>query len=86
MVTIRLRRMGRTNRAFFRLAAVDSRAPRDGRVLEELGSYDPRSNDAQKGTNLKRERIAYWLSHGAQPSSTVASILKRHGIAREPKA
>jgi len=79
-VRLRMRRMGRRNRAFFRLAAVDPRSPRDGRVLEELGHYDPlvRGTD---GLKLNRTRVEYWLSQGAKPSGTVAALLKKCGIA-----
>ena len=80
-VRLRLKRMGRTNRAFFRLHAVDPRSPRDGRVIEQLGYLDPVARAADKQVQLKRERIEYWLSKGAQPSPTVASLLRKHGIA-----
>ena len=80
-VKLRLKRMGRTHRSFFRLNAMDTRSPRDGRVIEELGWYDPNAKQADKQVSLKRERIEYWLSVGAQPSETVAGLLKRQGIA-----
>ena len=73
--------MGRRHRSFFRLNAIDSRAPRDGKVLERLGWYDPASRDPDKQVDLKIDRIQYWLSVGAQPSETVADLLKRHGVA-----
>ena len=60
---------------------MDTRRPRDGRVLEELGWYDPHAKQADKQISLNRERIEYWLSVGAQPSDTVRQLLKRHGIA-----
>ncbi len=81
MVKIRLKRMGRKNRAFFRICAFDSREERDGRSIEQLGTYDPMEKDESKKVVLKRERIEYWLSVGAQPSETVASILKKNEIA-----
>jgi small subunit ribosomal protein S16 len=81
MVKIRLKRMGRKNRAFFRICAFDSREERDGRSIEQLGTYDPREKDESKKVVLKRERIEYWLSVGAQPTETVASILKNNKIA-----
>ncbi len=80
-VKLRLKRFGRRHRSFFRLNAMDSRSPRDGRVIEELGWYDPNAKDADKQLSLKRERIEYWLGVGAQPSPTVRDILKRQGIA-----
>ena len=73
--------MGRSHRSFFRLSAIDSRKPRDGRVVEELGWYDPEAKDTEEQTSLKRERIEYWLGVGAQPSDTVSDLLKKNGIA-----
>ena len=81
MVKLRLKRMGRRNRAFFRICAFDSREERDGRSIEQLGTYDPMEKDESKNVVLKRERIEYWLSVGAQPTETVASILKNNKIA-----
>ncbi len=80
MVKLRLKRMGRRNRAFFRLCAFDAREERDGRSIEQLGTYDPMEKDESKKVVLKRERIEYWLSVGAQPTETVASILKKNKI------
>ncbi len=80
-VKIRLKRLGRRHRSFFRVSAMDSRSPRDGRVIEELGWYDPLAKDAAKQVSLKRERIEYWLSVGAQPSETVKNLLTKQGIA-----
>jgi small subunit ribosomal protein S16 len=76
MVVLRLKRMGRTHKPFFRLSAMDKRAPRDGRVIEELGWYDPVAAP-EKQINFKVDRVNHWLSVGAQPSQTVASLLKR---------
>jgi small subunit ribosomal protein S16 len=59
---------------------MDIRSPRDGRVIEELGWYDPEAKDPQKQVSLNRERIEYWLGEGAQPSDTVRNLLKRQGI------
>ena len=73
--------MGRRHRPFYRINAMDSRSPRDGRVLEELGYYDPIEPDESKQVKLKEDRIRYWLSKGAQPSETVSHILRKHGIA-----
>ena len=80
-VKIRLKRLGRRHRSFFRVSAMDSRSPRDGRVIEELGWYDPLAKDDAKQVSLKRERIEYWLSVGAQPSETVRNLLTKQGIA-----
>ena len=79
-VKLRLTRMGRRNRPFFRLNAVDSHTPRDGKIIERLGHYDPIEKDVTKQIVLKRDRIEYWLSQGAVPSDTVAEILLRNGI------
>ena len=79
-VRLRLKRLGRRHRSFYRLGAMDSRSPRDGRVIEELGWYDPEAKDADKQVSLNRERIEHWLSVGAQPSETVADLLESHGI------
>lgn len=79
MVVLRLKRMGRTHRPFYRLNAIDKRAPRDGRVIEELGWFDPVAPE-DKQLNLKVDRIDYWLSVGAQPSQTVANLLKRINV------
>ena len=81
MVKLRLKRMGRRNRAFFRLCAFDAREERDGRSIEQLGTYDTMEKDEEKKVVLKRDRIEYWLSVGAQPTETVASILKKNKIA-----
>ena len=72
--------MGRTNAAFFRLNAIDSRSPRDGRVIEELGYYDPRNKDQGKQFVAKLDRCRYWLDVGAVPSETVSSLLKKSGV------
>lgn len=79
-VKLRLQRLGRTHKSFFRLSAMDSRKPRDGRVIEELGWYDPHVKNEEEQTELNRERIEYWLSVGAQPSETVGNLLKKNGI------
>src|SRR5213592_3505076 len=88
-VKLRLKRLGRSNGAFFRLNAIDSRSPRDGRVIEELGYYDPRNKDQAKQFVAKLDRCRYWLDHGAVPSETVSSLLKKsgveHGSLRLPK-
>jgi small subunit ribosomal protein S16 len=79
-VKLRLKRMGRKNRAFFRLSAIDSRSPRDGRVVEELGHYDPRQKDQAKQFIARLDRCRHWLDIGAIPSETVSSLLKKSGI------
>ncbi len=79
-VKLRLKRFGRRHRSFFRLNAMDIHSPRDGRVIEELGWYDPNAQETDKRSSLNRERIEYWLSQGAQPSDTVRDLLKRSGV------
>ena len=83
MVVLRLKRLGRRHRPFFRLNAIDKRAPRDGRVIEELGWFDPIAKE-DKQLNLNTARIDYWLGVGAQPSETVRSLLRRAGIDPKP--
>ena len=78
-VTIRMKMMGRKHRRFFRICAVDSRRPRDGRVLEELGSYDPLVPDVDARVLLNAERVGYWLGVGAQPSEKVNVFIKKYG-------
>ncbi len=77
MVKIRLKRLGRKNHAFWRINAIDARSPRDGRVLEELGYYDPTNRDKAKQVVVNKARVEHWLKVGAQPSDTVGSLLKR---------
>lgn len=80
-VRLRLKRMGAKKSPFYRIVAADSRAPRDGRFIEQLGTYDPRQNPA--AVVLKRDEILSWLSKGAQPSDTVRNILSKQGIMKE---
>jgi small subunit ribosomal protein S16 len=79
-VSLRLKRLGRKNHPFYRLNAIDSRSPRDGRVIEELGHYDPVNKDKDKQFVAKIERCQYWLSVGAVPSETVSTLLKKAGV------
>ncbi|MBW7906313.1 MAG: 30S ribosomal protein S16 [Phycisphaerae bacterium] len=83
MVKLRLKRMGRTHRAYYRLSAMDERNPRDGRVLEDLGVYDPQNKDRQQQLVLNADRISHWLRVGAMPTDTVRQLLKRHGIGKK---
>ena len=78
-VRIRMKKLGRRHRPFFRICAMDSRSPRDGRVLEELGTYDPMLNNVDARADLKADRIDYWLSVGAQPSEKVNALIKKYG-------
>ena len=75
---IRLTRMGTKKKPFYRIVVAEDRSPRDGKFIEIVGNYDPLQDPAV--TNMKEDRIAEWLSKGAQPSETVASLLKKKGI------
>ena len=78
-VRIRLKRIGAKNSPVYRIVVADSRSPRDGRFIEELGTYHPQ----QRGTNftINYDRAQYWISKGAQPSETVASFIQKAGKA-----
>ncbi|MCA9171642.1 MAG: 30S ribosomal protein S16 [Planctomycetales bacterium] len=78
-VRIRMKRMGRTHRPFYRVCAMDGRSPRDGRVIEELGYYDPMVKETDARAILNRDRIDYWLGVGAQPSDKVKVLIKKYG-------
>lgn len=78
-VRIRMKKTGRKNRPFFRICATQDRNPRDGKVIEELGYYDPMVKETDARAILKRERIDYWLSVGAQPSDKVGVLIKKYG-------
>lgn len=77
-VKIRLKRMGAKKVPFYRLVVADSRSPRDGRFIEEIGYYNPVSQPAQ--VKIDEEKALKWLKNGAQPSDTVRSLLSRAGI------
>jgi len=78
-VCIRMKKIGRAHRAFFRICAFDRRAPRGGRPLEELGTYDPSVKETDARAILVKERVDYWLGVGAQPSEKVAVLIKKYG-------
>src|SRR5947209_726228 len=75
-----MKSFGRRHRPFFRICAMDARAPRDGRAIEELGYYDPMVRNVEQRTVLNVNRIRYWLSVGAQPSEKVQVLLNKHGV------
>ena len=77
-VKIRLRRTGRKKSPTYRIVVADSRSPRDGKFIEIIGQYMPRSGD--KAVNLQAERVNYWLDSGAQPTDTVRSLLRKAGL------
>jgi len=78
-VRLRMKKMGRAHRPFYRVCAFDHHAPRDGRPIEELGTYDTSIADTDGRAKLNNERIDYWLSVGAQPSDKVAVLIKKYG-------
>lgn len=77
-VKIRLKRMGAKKAPFYRVVVADSRAPRDGRFIEEIGYYNPLTEPAQ--VNINEEKALKWLQTGAQPSDTVRALLRKEGI------
>jgi small subunit ribosomal protein S16 len=83
-VKIRLRRVGARNTPAYRIVVADGRSPRDGRFIENIGTYDPIKTTNNSMVNL--DRANYWISKGAQPSNTVRSILKKAGRAVQPAA
>ena len=77
-VKIRLRRMGQKKAPFYRIVVADARAPRDGRFIDEIGTYDPTQNPTEY--HVDEEAAKKWLANGAQPTETVARIFKNAGI------
>jgi small subunit ribosomal protein S16 len=75
-----MKQLGRKHRPFYRICAIDSRAPRDGREIEVLGTYDPMVPDTERRYQINKDRVQYWLSVGAQPSEHVWVLLKKVGI------
>lgn len=78
MVKIRLRRMGAKKAPFYRIVVADSRYPRDGRFIEEIGTYNPMAAEAE--VKINSERAQQWIKNGAQPTDTVRDILKKAGV------
>lgn len=77
-VKIRLRRMGAKRAPFYRVVVADSRYPRDGRFIEEIGTYDPTKDPS--AVNIDAEKAKKWISNGAQPTDTVKALLKKNGV------
>ena len=77
MVKIRLRRMGAKKAPFYRIVVADSRSPRDGRFIEEIGTYDPKNDSA---VTVDAESAKKWIANGAQPTDTVRALLKKAGV------
>ena len=78
MVKIRLKRMGAKKAPFYRIIVADSRSPRDGRFIEELGVYNPLTNPGE--IKVDAERVQQWVKNGAQPTDTVRGLLKKAGV------
>ena len=78
MVKIRLRRMGAKKSPFYRIVVADSRDPRDGRFIEEIGTYNPLTEPSELKVNA--ERALSWIKNGAQPTDTVKTLLKKAGV------
>ncbi len=78
MVKIRLKRIGSKGKPFYRIVAADERSPRDGRFIEEVGTYDPNSNPA--AIKFDEEKLKKWIGNGAQPTESVKMLLKTAGI------
>ena len=81
MVKLRLKRMGKKGAPFYRIVAADSRSPRDGRFIEQIGTYNP--TKAENKVTLDKELTKKWLNNGAQPTDTVRSILSHEGVLKE---
>jgi small subunit ribosomal protein S16 len=81
-----MKMMGRKHRPYFRIVAIDHRQPRGGRVIEELGSYDPMIKKTDDRVRLKPDRVKYWMSVGALPSERVATLLKKYMAKAEEQA
>ena len=81
MVKLRLKRMGKKGAPFYRIVAADSRSPRDGRFIEQIGTYNP--SKVENKVTLDKEFTKEWLSNGAQPTDTVRSILSHEGVLKE---
>lgn len=82
-VKLRLKRMGAKQKPFYRIVAADARSPRDGRFIETVGTYNPVAQPAE--IKIDKELALKWLNNGAQPTDTVASILRKEGIMKEFK-
>ena len=78
MVKIRLRRMGAKKAPFYRIVVADARSPRDGRCIEEIGTYNPLTNPAAISVDV--EKAQTWIKNGAQPTDTVRGLLKNAGV------
>lgn len=82
-VKIRLKRFGAKNKPFWRIVVADGKSPRDGRFIEEVGTYDPKTEPMK--LEFKETRIQHWLTKGAQPTEIVSSLLRRKGLKKPAK-
>lgn len=80
---IRLRRMGAKKAPFYRVVVADSRSPRDGKSIEEIGYYNPIAKNDDVSLKINEERALYWLGTGAQPSETVKALLNKAGVLKK---
>lgn len=80
-VKLRLKRMGKKRHPFYRVVAADSRSPRDGRIIESIGTYDPNTNPAT--IKIDTELAVKWINNGAQPTDTVRSLLSKSGVLKK---
>ena len=83
-VKIRLRRMGAKKKPFYRIVVADSRYPRDGRFIEEIGTYNPIAQPAEIKVDI--EKASQWIANGAQPTDTVKELLKKAGLGAKAEA
>src|SRR5947209_16043618 len=81
-----MKMLGRKHRHYFRIVAIDGRQPRDGRIIEELGSYDPMVKNTDDRVKLKPDRIKYWMSVGAKPSEKTAVLIRKYMTKFEQEA
>ncbi|MCD8914640.1 30S ribosomal protein S16 [Staphylococcus simulans] len=82
-VKIRLTRLGSKRNPFYRIVAADARAPRDGRIIEQIGTYDPVTKDKSQTVKIDEELALKWLTNGAKPTDTVHNILSKEGILKK---
>ncbi|SDJ02413.1 30S ribosomal protein S16 [Salimicrobium halophilum] len=80
-VKIRLKRMGAKRNPFYRVVVADSRSPRDGRIIEQIGTYNPVANPVE--VNIDQEKALQWMTDGAQPSDTVRNLFSKEGIMKQ---
>ncbi len=90
-VRIRMKKLGRRHRPFYRICVIDSQKPRNGKPIEEIGTYDPMVHDKSARVKVDLARVDYWVSVGAQPSEKVAALIRKvrtnkFGVAKQPPA